>query len=178
MVQHESDTIIFLAETTVRRFLPALFKLLFSFRPACCKLSSGRQPISLCSVYALMSPSLIKGFLYERFRLVSPWCWNMSIVSFCSAFLLKIIVHLFSILHPLSIILIPSSELVAVSYHLFYFAKTSDFSFSSSLLDCSLSSFPKVSRQESSLKLSYCIKPSFPEDHICFFPSWVIQLVL
>lgn len=135
MLQHESDTIIFLAETTVRRFLPALFKLLFSFRPACCKLSSGRQPILLCSVYALMSPSLIKGFLYERFRLVSPWCWNVSIVSFCSAFLLKIIVHLFSILYPLSIILIPSSELVAGSYHLFYFAKTSDSSFSSSLID-------------------------------------------
>lgn len=54
----------------------------------------GRQPKLLCSPCALVSLSLIKGFLYERFGLFFAWCWNMSIVS-CSAFLLKIIVHLF-----------------------------------------------------------------------------------
>lgn len=123
--------------------------------------------LACCAPHVFWCLFLLKGSFMKGSGLSFPGALTCLLCP--SAVLLKIIAHLFfSILHLLYIILILCAELVPGSHYLFYFTKTSDLPFSSSLLDCLLSSFPKVSREDF-FHLFYCIKLSFPKGHICFF---------
>lgn len=138
-------------------------------------LSCNRQPNVLCSPWPWCLFPLLKGFFMTRSGLSFPGAGTLL---FCPSVLPSIednsVSFFYSLFYLLCITPIPSSELVGGSRHLFYFT---ELSFSASLLDCLLSSFPKVSRKDSSFKLFYCIKPSFWIT-FAFLPPGVIHLVL